>query len=88
MKASHLLCLIGISIITVGCSSEPDEYEVKEYQQAANPAAVYCVQQDGELETVTEDGRRVTYCLLPDDERIEQWEYYRQNHKKEDDMSS
>ncbi|MEP8023235.1 DUF333 domain-containing protein, partial [Vibrio parahaemolyticus] len=47
---------------------------------------VYCVQQGGELDTVSENGERVTYCVLSDDERVEQWEYYRNNHKESDEQ--
>ncbi|EEX64956.1 hemolysin [Vibrio metoecus] len=46
----------------------------------ANPASVYCVEQGGKLEMVTEDGQRVTYCVTPAGERMEQWEYFRKNH--------
>ncbi|MHC6802035.1 DUF333 domain-containing protein, partial [Vibrio antiquarius] len=34
------------------------------------------------LDTVSENGERVTYCVLSDDNRVEQWEYYRDNHKE------
>ncbi|MDW2210605.1 DUF333 domain-containing protein, partial [Vibrio sp. 2025] len=44
------------------------------------------VQQGGELDTVSENGERVTYCVLSDDERVEQWEYYRNNHKESDEQ--
>lgn len=87
MKKLAVLGSMTAALLLVGCASEPDEYEVKEYQMAANPAAVYCVQQDGELETITEDNKRVTYCVLSDEERIEQWEYYRQNHENQNSES-
>lgn len=85
MNKTPLLCAIAGSLLLAGCASEPDEYEVKEYTSLANPAAVYCVQQGGELETVSENDQRVTYCLLPNEDRVEQWEYYRNNHTKESD---
>lgn len=72
-------------VLLAGCANEPDEYEVKEYTALANPAAVYCVQQGGELDTVTENEKRVTYCALQNGERVEQWEYYRNNHKQDSD---
>ncbi|MEZ8387556.1 DUF333 domain-containing protein, partial [Vibrio splendidus] len=46
---------------------------------------VYCVQQDGELDTVTENNQRTTYCVFDDGERIEQWEYYRNNHEQKEE---
>ncbi|OLQ93534.1 hemolysin [Vibrio panuliri] len=66
----------------VGCAGENSPYKKTEYQTVSNPAAVYCVQRGGELETVSENSQRVTYCLLSDGSRIEQWEYYRQNHQQ------
>ena len=85
-KAFTVLSMIGV-ISLAGCASEPDEYEVKEYTSMANPAAVYCVQQEGELETVNENEKRVTYCVLSEEERVEQWEYYRNSQKKEEGQS-
>ncbi|EMC3732405.1 DUF333 domain-containing protein, partial [Vibrio cholerae] len=59
------------------------EYTVKEYTSMANPASVYCVEQGGQLEMVTENEQRVTYCVTKDGEKIEQWEYFRQNHDQQ-----
>ena len=52
-------------------------------RQQQTQQRVYCVQQGGELDTVTENGERVTYCQLSENERFEQWEYYRNNHKED-----
>lgn len=79
--AGTLLVLVGSTL--VGCASNDSPYKKNEYQMASNPAAVYCVQQDGKLETVSQDSQRITYCVLPDGERIEQWQFYRQNHQKQ-----
>ena len=46
--------------------------------QIANPASVYCVEQGGTLEMVTENGGEVGYCNLPDGTRVEEWAYYRE----------
>jgi putative hemolysin len=83
MKNGYFAMAITSAVLLAGCANEPDEYQVKEYTSLANPAAVYCVQQGGELETVTEDAKRVTYCALPNDERVEQWEYYRNSHNQD-----
>ncbi|WP_394126009.1 DUF333 domain-containing protein [Vibrio hepatarius] len=83
MKRACIVISVISAAVLAGCASEPDEYEVKEYTSMANPAAVYCVQQGGELETVNENEMRVTYCVLSDDERVEQWEYYRNSQKNE-----
>ena len=74
--------LIG-SALLVGCSNEPDEYAVKEYEATTSPASLYCVQQGGKLEMVTEDAKRVTYCVLSDDEKVEQGEYYENRQEKD-----
>nr|WP_260338227.1 DUF333 domain-containing protein [Vibrio ponticus] len=66
---------------------EDSPYKKTEYQTLSNPASVYCAQQDGKLETVSENAQRVTYCLLPDGSRVEQWEYYRNNHQQNDSYS-
>ncbi|MEZ8100756.1 putative hemolysin [Vibrio bivalvicida] len=83
MKKTYFAVSIASVAILSGCATKPDEYEVKGYTSMANPASVYCVQQGGTLETVTESEQRLTYCLLPNDERIEEWDYYRQNSKEQ-----
>lgn len=75
-----LSSVAGITLLA-GCARQENEYTVKEYVSMANPAAVYCVKQGGKLETVTEGDLRVTYCVKQEGEKIEQWEYYRQNHQ-------
>ncbi|MGR5210715.1 DUF333 domain-containing protein [Vibrio rotiferianus] len=85
MKKTTIVTAVAAAIVLAGCSTYEGATRSNEYTSAANPAAVYCVQQDGELETVTENGERVTYCLLSENERVEQWEYFRKNHKQEDE---
>ncbi|MGF1756009.1 DUF333 domain-containing protein [Vibrio makurazakiensis] len=75
-------------MVLVGCASEPTQEvdgETKKVVMMANPAAVYCVQQSGALETVTENEKRVTYCVLSEEERVEQWEYFNKNHKEKEE---
>ncbi|EKM29308.1 hypothetical protein VCHENC02_4877, partial [Vibrio harveyi] len=78
-----LVTAVVAAMVLAGCSTYEGATRSNEYTSAANPAAVYCVQQGGELDTVTENGERVTYCLLSENERVEQWEYYRKNHKED-----
>ncbi|MGR4990565.1 putative hemolysin [Vibrio sp. WZ-1] len=85
MKKTTIVTAVAAAIVLAGCSTYEGATRSNEYASAANPAAVYCVQQGGELETVTENGERVTYCLLSENERVEQWEYFRKNHKQEDE---
>ncbi|EHH2452328.1 DUF333 domain-containing protein [Vibrio parahaemolyticus] len=80
MKKTSLMMAMAGTMVLAGCSTYDGATRSTEYTSVANPAAVYCVQQGGELDTVSENGERVTYCVLSDDERVEQWEYYRNNH--------
>lgn len=47
----------------------------------ANPASVYCQQSGGKTEIISAESGRVGYCYLPGGERVEEWAYYRKNHK-------
>ncbi|MBT0310511.1 DUF4377 domain-containing protein [Morganella morganii subsp. morganii] len=47
----------------------------------ANPASVYCEQSGGKTETVKAASGWTGYCNLPGGERVEEWTYYRKNHK-------
>lgn len=85
--ALSMLIVAGVFTTLIGCTSETSRYQKTEYQMASNPAAVYCVQQDGKLDTVSENAQRVTYCVLPDGTRTEQWDYYRKNHQQSDTAS-
>ncbi|KGY14056.1 hemolysin [Vibrio tubiashii] len=81
MKKTCFALAVSVGVLA-GCTTEPNSTE-KQHVSMANPAAVYCVQQGGELDTVTENEQRVTYCVLPNGDRVEQWDYYRQNHKQQ-----
>lgn len=43
----------------------------------ANPASVYCTEQDGKLVMEEEAGGAVGYCHLPDGTVMEEWALYR-----------
>ncbi|KKD00933.1 MULTISPECIES: DUF333 domain-containing protein [Photobacterium] len=76
MNKTYLLACAAAASLLLGCVSQPASEPVG----SANPAAVYCVQKGGKLDMVTEDGKRVTYCVLSDGRRVEQWQYFRDNH--------
>ncbi len=46
-----------------------------------NPTAVYCAEQGGKSERFNTAKGEMHYCLLPDGERIEQWQLYRRDHE-------
>jgi putative hemolysin len=50
----------------------------------ANPASVFCEEQGGTVEIVTDaEGNQTGICNLPDGTEVEEWEYYRQYHEEE-----
>ncbi len=50
----------------------------------ANPASVYCVEQEWEIEIREEtDGGQYGVCKFKDGTEVEEWEYFRANHKDE-----
>ncbi|MFV0280380.1 MAG: DUF333 domain-containing protein [Rhodoblastus sp.] len=48
----------------------------------ANPASVYCVRRGGRIEIVTTPKGQIGICVLPDGRRIEEWKFFRANHKR------
>ena len=48
-----------------------------------NPASVYCVEQGGESILVRSKKGDFGVCRLKDGTAVEEWEYYRENNKKE-----
>lgn len=53
MKKTALVTAVAAVMVLAGCSTYEGATRSNEYTSAANPAAVYCVQQGGELDTVT-----------------------------------
>jgi putative hemolysin len=69
--------------ILAGCASEPDKYDVDEITVESDPAYVYCVEQGHKLERVTENGKRVPYCVISEDERYTVWDFYEKRNQQE-----
>lgn len=46
----------------------------------ANPAAVFCLDQGGELINEDDGTGVINFCQLPDGSKQEQWDYYRAQH--------
>ncbi len=76
MNKFTLLVSFSLFGALAGCSNESNPYYVESYDQTSSPASVYCVQQGGKLQAFTEDNHRVMYCVLSDDKKYEEWEYY------------
>ncbi len=48
----------------------------------ANPASVFCEQQGGKsVIRKDKDGNEYGICVLPNGKEVDEWEYYRANHK-------
>jgi putative hemolysin len=76
MRRRTTALTLAAAFTLLGCGSDsetPDTTTVG----LANPASVYCVEQGGTVEIVSEADGEVGYCNLPDGTRIEEWEYFR-----------
>jgi putative hemolysin len=77
--ARTLVALVAVgSAVLAGCSDDDGDEPTDTTVQLANPASVFCVEQGGTLEIVTEGDGEVGYCTLPDGTRIEEWAYFQQ----------
>jgi uncharacterized protein len=66
------------AILLVGCTiSGPDPIMGI---QMPNPASVYCIERGGAIDIKESSTGDVTYCALPDGTKVDEWEFYRQNH--------
>lgn len=48
--------------------------------QLPNPASVYCIERGGSIDIKESPQGDVTTCVLSDGTRVDEWEFYRQNH--------
>lgn len=67
--------IFATAVLLSGCRGHDKQSNIN---GLANPAAVYCVEQGGERDTLRENGVNVTYCVLPSGERVDEWSYYRE----------
>lgn len=73
--------LAGFGILALAaCSPTDDAASPPAKVGLANPASVYCVEQGGTLEPVTTAAGVSNICVLPDGERIDEWDLYRRDH--------
>lgn len=73
--------LAGLSLLALAaCSPANDTPEAPAKVGLANPASVYCVDQGGTLEPVTTAAGVSNDCVLPDGERLDEWDLYRRDH--------
>ena len=73
--------LIGAVMMLAGCTvSGPDPIMGL---QLPNPASVYCIERGGTLDIKESPQGDVTTCVLSDGTRVDEWEFYRQNHPQQ-----
>ncbi|MDH3426267.1 MAG: DUF333 domain-containing protein [Acidimicrobiia bacterium] len=71
-----VLCVAALALASCGDGNEDDNGP---NSGLANPASVFCEEQGGTVEIVTDtDGNQGGICQFPDGTQIEEWEHYRQ----------
>ena len=83
-RGSFWWVVVVVAFAFVSCS-DGDEDDNGVDTGMPNPASVFCEDQDGTVEIVTDaGGNQSGICRLPDGTQIEEWEYYRQFHGDDD----
>lgn len=82
MNKIAILSGLGSVLVFSGCALN-DKNDVTQYDSISEPASVYCVEQQGELQAYTEADRRVKYCVFSDDEKYPLIPYYNDRHSKD-----
>lgn len=78
MRRTWIVISMAAGLAVAGCSDDAEPSPSDSTTGVANPASVFCVEQGGTVDIVTEDGGEVGYCVLPDGTRVEEWAYFRQ----------
>ena len=78
MRATWVLVVLAAALVSCGGGDDDDNAP-----GLANPASVFCEEQGGTVEIVTDAaGNQSGLCRLPDGTQIDEWEYYRQFHEQ------
>ena len=97
MKKSLLVALGLMSVLCLAaCQKNPepvavdngDEGETQVEAWMANPASVYCEENGGTLEMVSDENGEYGVCNLPDGTSCEEWAYYRGECPSEAEMKT
>lgn len=80
-KALIFLPLIALVLAGYSCQTTPakqTQNAIENQAGLANPASVYCQENDGRLDIRTnEDGSQTGFCIFTDGSECEEWSYYR-----------
>lgn len=84
MRMTTTLVLAATALSACAGTSPGDAGEVRSRGAIGtpNPAAEHCIKLGGRLENETGPGGMTAYCVLPDGERVEQWELFRRSAGK------
>ena len=84
MKIWFLPLLAAAALSACAGSDNPKKSAMHDEQAVgmANPASVFCEQQGGKsVNRKDKDGNEYGVCVFPDGKEVDEWEYYRANHK-------
>lgn len=73
----QLIALMVLTILIAGCIAAPSNSGNSGNAQMANPAAVFCIENGGTLEIITEAGGQRGLCILADGSTCDEWAYFR-----------
>ena len=81
-----ILTLIVSALLITACTNTK-QIEEKKNTQLANPASEFCIKNGGKLEIVTaSDGSQSGNCKLADGTICEEWQYFRGECPKKDEL--
>lgn len=77
-----LFCFTALLTALTGCTTEnSNSNKERPAIGLPNPASVYCVEQKGgKIEMVKNEKGVTGICVLPNGERIDEWDLYRKDH--------
>ena len=78
MRTKIIISVLSFIILLwlAGCASATQNQPDSKLN-LANPAAVYCEDQGGEVDIRTTDEVAVGYCVFPDNSECEEWAFFR-----------
>ena len=81
-KIIHFTLPVLLSVFITACTSPAQNHRIV---GMANPSSQYCVSVGGQSFTKKDvDGNEVGYCKLSDGQIVDEWDFFRKNHKPDD----
>jgi hypothetical protein len=88
MKKYTKIALAAAVVVLAGCAASQTPVKQKPTTSMvglANPASVFCIQQGGQSQIVNTPKGQEGYCQWSNGQRIEEWKYFREHHKDNQD---